>query len=61
LVSLSKGRKRRIFASMSKREKLIVGWGKLHNEELHELYSLNIIRVIKSRRMRWTGCATDMG
>jgi hypothetical protein len=30
------------------------GWKKLHNEELHELYSLpNIIRMIKSRRMKW--------
>jgi hypothetical protein len=29
-------------------------WGKLHNDELHSLYSsLNIVRVIKSRRMRW--------
>jgi hypothetical protein len=31
-------------------------WRKLHNDELHNLYSsLNIIRVIKSRRMRWAG------
>jgi hypothetical protein len=31
-------------------------WRKLHNEELHNLYSLpNIIRMMKSRRMRWTG------
>jgi len=30
---------------------------KLHNEELHDLYSSpNIVRVIKSRRMRWAGC-----
>jgi hypothetical protein len=30
------------------------GWRKLHNEELHNLYlSLSIIRMIKSRRMRW--------
>jgi hypothetical protein len=30
------------------------GWRRLHNEELQDLYtSLNIIRVIKSRRMRW--------
>jgi hypothetical protein len=29
-------------------------WRKLHNDELHNLYSsLNIVRVIKSRRMRW--------
>jgi hypothetical protein len=31
-------------------------WRKLHNDELHSLYSSpNIIRVIKSRRMRWAG------
>jgi hypothetical protein len=30
------------------------GWRKLHNEELHNLYSLpSIIRIIKSRKMRW--------
>jgi hypothetical protein len=38
-------------------------WIKLHNdEELHSLYSSpNIVRVIKSRRMRWTGHAARMG
>jgi len=31
-------------------------WRKLHNDELHGLYSsTNIVRVIKSRRMRWAG------
>jgi hypothetical protein len=31
-------------------------WRKLHNDELHSLYSsLNVVRVIKSRRMRWAG------
>jgi hypothetical protein len=31
-------------------------WRKLHNDELHNLYSSpNIVRVIKSRRMRWAG------
>jgi hypothetical protein len=29
------------------------GWRKLHNEELRNLYSSSIIRIIKSRRMRW--------
>jgi hypothetical protein len=35
---------------------------KLHSDELHSLYSLpNIVRVIKSRRMRWTGHVARMG
>jgi ribosomal protein S17E len=34
----------------------------LHNEELHDLYpSQSIIRIIKSRRMRWAGYVTRMG
>jgi hypothetical protein len=38
------------------------GWRKLHNEELHNLYSSpSIIRVIKWRRMRWVGHAERMG
>jgi hypothetical protein len=38
------------------------GWRKLHNEELHNLYSSpSIIRVIKSRRVRWTGPIARMG
>jgi hypothetical protein len=37
-------------------------WRKLHNEELNGLYSLpNIVRVIKSRRMRWAGHVARMG
>jgi hypothetical protein len=40
----------------------ILSWGKLHKEELHNLYSSpNIIRMIKSRRMRWTGQVARMG
>jgi hypothetical protein len=43
---------RRIFGP--KRDRVTGGWRKLHNEELHNLYSLPIIiRMIKSRRMRW--------
>jgi hypothetical protein len=37
-------------------------WRKLHNEELNDLYSLpNIVRVVKSRRMRWAGHIARMG
>jgi hypothetical protein len=37
-------------------------WRKLHNEELHNLYaSPNIIRMIKSRRMKWAGHVARMG
>jgi hypothetical protein len=37
-------------------------WRKLHNDELHSLYSsLNIVKVIKSRRMRWEGHVARMG
>jgi hypothetical protein len=37
-------------------------WRKLHNDELHSLYfSPNIVRVIKSRRMRWAGHVARMG
>jgi hypothetical protein len=38
------------------------GWRKLHNEELHNLYSSpSIIRMIKSRKMRWAGQVARMG
>jgi hypothetical protein len=37
-------------------------WRKLHNNKLHKLYSsLKIVRVIKSRRMRWAGYVARMG
>jgi hypothetical protein len=37
-------------------------WRKLHNDELHSLYSLpNIVRVIKSMKMRWEGHLARMG
>jgi hypothetical protein len=45
---------RRIFGS--KRVRVTGGWRKLHNDRLHNLYSSpSIIRIIKSRRMRWAG------
>jgi hypothetical protein len=45
---------RRIFRP--KRDEVMVEWRKLHNEELRDLYpspSIRVIRIIKSRRMRW--------
>jgi hypothetical protein len=37
-------------------------WRKLYNDELHSLYSSpDIVRVIKSRRMRWVGHVASMG
>jgi hypothetical protein len=44
------------------RDEVTEGWRKLHNEELHNLYSSpNIIRMIKSRRIRWAGHVARMG
>jgi hypothetical protein len=51
---------RRIFGP--KRDGVTGGWRKLHNEELHNLYSSqSIIRIIKSRRMIWVGHVVRMG
>jgi hypothetical protein len=51
---------RRIFGP--KRDEETGGWRKLHNEELHKLYSSpSIIRIIKSRTMRWAGHVARMG
>jgi len=51
---------RRIFGP--KKGEVTREWKKLHNEELNDLYSSpSIVRVIKSRRMRWTGHVTRMG
>jgi hypothetical protein len=45
---------RRVFGP--KRDEVTGEWRKLHNEELNDLYSLaNIVRVVKSRIMRWAG------
>ena len=45
-----------------KRDEVTGEWRKLHNEELNDLYSLpNIVRVVKSRRMRWAEHVARMG
>jgi hypothetical protein len=51
---------RRIFGP--KRDEVTGGWRKLHNEELHNMYSFpRIIGIIKSRMMRWAGHVARMG
>jgi hypothetical protein len=51
---------RRVFGP--KRDEVRGEWRKLHNEELNDVYSLpNIVRVVKSRRMRWAGHVARMG
>jgi hypothetical protein len=51
---------RRVFGP--KRDEITGEWRKLHNEELRHLYSLpNIVRAVKSRRMRWAGHVARMG
>ena len=45
-----------------RRDEVTGEWRGLHNEELNDLYSSpNIVRVIKSRRLRWTGHVAHMG
>jgi hypothetical protein len=51
---------RRIFGP--KRDEVTGEWRKLHSEDLHNLYSSpDIIRQVKSRRMRWAGHVARMG
>jgi hypothetical protein len=60
-LTLREGHRLRVFENRvlrricgPKRDEVMGGWRKLHNEELHNLYySPSIIRMIKSRRMRW--------
>ena len=66
---LREERKLRVFGNMvlrrifgSRRDELTGEWRRLHNVKLNDLYSSpNIVRVIKSRRMRWTGHVACMG
>jgi hypothetical protein len=51
---------RRVFGP--KRDEVTGEWRKLHNEELNDMYSLiNIVRLVKSRRIRWAGHVARMG
>jgi hypothetical protein len=67
-VTLRKERRLRVFENRvlrrifrSKRDEATGGWRKLYNEELHNLFSSpSIIRMIKSRRMRWAGHVARM-
>jgi hypothetical protein len=68
-LTLREGRKLRVFENRvlrrvfgPKRDEATEEWRKLHNEELNDLYSLpSIVRVVKSRRMRWPGHVARMG
>ena len=50
---------RKIFGS--ERDEAIGYWRRLDNEELHDLYSPNVTRLIKPRRMRWAGHVAHVG
>jgi len=66
---LREERKLRVFGNMvlrrifgPRKDEVTGEWRRLHNEELNDLYySPNIVRVIKSRRMKWAGHVVRMG
>ena len=68
-LTLREERKLKVFENMvlrrifgPRRDEVTGEWRRLHNEELNDLYcSPNIVRVIKSRRMRWAGHVACMG
>jgi hypothetical protein len=58
-LRISENRVLRIFGTKREEDG---SWRKLHNDELHSMYSSpNIVRVIKLRRMRWVGHVARMG
>ena len=69
LLTLREERKLRVFENRvlrgifgTERDEVRWDWRKLHNEELNDLYcSPSIVRVIKTRRMRWAGQVARMG
>ena len=68
-LTLREERKLRVFGNMvlriicgPRRDEVTGEWRRMHNEGLNDLYSSpNIVRVIKSRRMRWAGHVACMG
>jgi hypothetical protein len=51
-----------MFIIRERRDEVTGEWRKLHNEEPNDMYSLaNIVRVVRSRRMRWVGHVARMG
>ena len=68
-LTLREERKLKVFENMvlrrifgPRRDEVTGAWRRLHNKELNDLYSPpNIVRVIKSRRMRWAGHVARMG
>jgi len=69
VADIAEERKLRVFENMvlrrifgPRRDEVTGEWRRLHNEELNDLYpSSNIVRVIKSRRMKWAGHVARMG
>jgi len=68
-LTLREGRRLRVFENRvlgrvfgPKKDEVIGGWRKLHNEDLSDLYSLpHIVRVVKSRKMKCAGHMARMG
>jgi hypothetical protein len=59
-LSVSANRTLRIFGP--KKDEVMGGWRKMHNEELHNVFSSpSVIRMIESRTMRWAGHKARMG